>query len=157
MRTDSRVLRTWSRRWRKRARSDTENQRRDEKRERKKDKEMCAMWTRLWKSERTVVGRLKARCDAAGACNNVTFISLIRVGRSHPPIHGGGLRRYYLISNVIAYLITPTICIHRRVVGRESFFCALPVRGAHERRHLVLARSFGTSLPRLVIFHHNYI
>lgn len=39
-------------------------------------------WTRLWKSERSTC-RLKARC-AAGAGNDVTFISLIRVEK-HPP------------------------------------------------------------------------
>jgi len=62
---------------------------------------------------------LKARCtDTAGACNDVTFIRLIRVERS---IFRPGDGHYYLISNAIAYLITPAICIHRRVVGRESF------------------------------------
>lgn len=34
---------------------------------------------------------------------------------------GGGYHHHYLISNVIAYLVMPAICIHRRIVGRESF------------------------------------
>lgn len=157
MRTNSRVLRTWSRRWRKGTQSETWDEEREERQ--KECACVCVCETRdvnqimkIRTSGRRC--RLKARCDAAGTCNNVTFISLIRVGRCHPPTHGGGLRRYYLISNVIAYLITLTICIHRRVVGRESFLRA--PRERHMTAFVCVCVYMLKSLPWLFIFHHNY-
>lgn len=105
-------------RWNRRTQSDA---RRGEERYTQRRRQRATMWTRLWKPERAVWVKGSLR-RAAGTCNDVIFIRLIRVERSilRP---GGG--HYYLIANAIAYLITPAICIHRRVVGRESFARAI--------------------------------